>query len=333
MFRRVYLVIGALFLLMMVGTVGLRVIEGPEKASWLDSLYMAVISLTTVGYGETIPLSDGGKIFIIFYLLAGLGIFTYGITLIGQWVVSMELQSVWFRRQMQKQIAELENHYIVCGFGRMGATICEYLAEQQKSFVVVDHIEENLKAMCQEHHWLYVLGDATDDEVLQEAGIERAKSLSSVLPTDADNVYVALSARLLSSTVQIIARASEEAAVQKLERAGATRVVSPFRTGAMRMARFMLNPPIEDFLEITDSHGNLELADVLIDENSPYVGKKLRETDLREQGLMVIGIRRASGERLIPPPGSADLCAGDSLFVFGTPEGVNVLISGSKTVE
>ena len=163
------------------------------------------------------------------------------------------------------------------------------------------------------------MGDASDDRVLMQAGIARAKALATVLPTDADNVYVALTARLLSSKLEIIARASDEAAALKLERAGANRVVSPYSTGAQKIARFMLNPNIEDFLEIADHKGqDLELADVQISADSPYVGKKLMETDLRDEGVMIVGIRRRNGERLMPPPGNAVIEAGDCLFAFGS---------------
>ena len=164
-----------------------------------------------------------------------------------------------------------------------------------------------------------------------EAGIGHARSLATVLATDADNVYVVLSARMLASGLQIIARASDEKAVEKMQRAGATRVVSPFSTGAVKMARFMLTPTVEDFFEITDTRGHdLELADVQITENSPYVGKKLMETDLREKGVMVVGIRRANGERLMPPPGTAVLMPGDSLFAFGSSAAVNGMIGESE---
>ena len=152
-----------------------------------------------------------------------------------------------------------------------------------------------------------------------------------MLPTDADNVYVVLSARMLAPNLQIIARESDEKAVEKLQRAGATRVVSPFSTGAQKMARFMVTPSIEDFLEIADSRGNeLELADVHISAGSAFIDRQLQETDLREKGVMVIGIRRADGERLMPPPGSAVIQEGDSLFAFGSADAVNRLIGDNE---
>jgi len=228
---------------------------------------------------------------------------------------------------MEREIAKFSNHFIVCGQGRMGTEICRYLHLRKSPFVVIDVNEEKLLQTAAEHNWIYLVGDATDDEVLQRAGIDRARGLASVLPSDADNVYVVLSARMLAPKLQIIARATEEKAVDKLTRAGATRIVSPFTSGAVKMARFMLNPSIEDFLEIADSRGNdLELADVQITADSPYAGKKLVDTDLRERGVMVIGIRRAGGERLMPPPGTATLEPGDCLFAFGSAQAINSVI-------
>jgi voltage-gated potassium channel len=322
--RRLFSIIALLLSLTLVGTLGLRLIEG---ARWFDCLYMAILTLTTVGYSEVIPLSDAGRAFIIVYLIGGLGTFTYSAFQLGQWIASAQVRSLLERRRMEKAIAKLDDHFIVCGMGRMGRTICDYFAERGRPFVVVDHDEEAAAACCEENGWLYVLGDATDDNTLVRAGIERARALTSVLSTDADNVYVVLSARMLNAKLQIVARAGEEKAIEKIERAGATRVVSPFSSGAVKMARFMLNPSIEDFLEIADDRGNeLELADVQIDANSPYVGKPLAETDLRDKGVMVIGIRRANGERLMPPPGSTVLHSGDSLFAFGSAESVNTMI-------
>lgn len=233
---------------------------------------------------------------------------------------------------MLKKINALENHFIVCGMGRMGETICHYLFERGKPFLVIDVNAERLAKVCEEQGWLYIHGDATDDEILHSAGATRARSLASVLPTDADNVYVVLSARIMSAELQIIARAGDEKAANKMERAGATRVISPLSTGAVKIARFMLNPSIEDFLEIADEHGNeLELADVQITEGSIYVGKTLMETDLRERGVMVIGIRRKNGERLMPPPGSSVIQPGDSLFAFGSVAAVNAMIGESES--
>lgn len=313
--------------LILFGTVGFHFFC---RAEWLESLYLAVITLTTVGSREPPDLDADGKVFVMIYLVCGLSVFSYSAFQIGSVVVNAELRGLFERRKMQQQIDQLTDHYIVAGLGRMGDTICEYLQQRGKPFVVIDIEEGRLEEVCQENGWKYIQGDATDDNVLKAAGIGRARSLASVLPTDADNVYVVLSARLLNSKLQIVARASTEKAVEKMERAGASRVISPFSTGAVKMARFMINPSIEDFLEVADHRGaDWELADVQIGESSSLVGKQLMETDLRDRGVMVIGIRRASGERLMPPPGTAVIRAGDSLFAFGSTTAVNAMIGES----
>jgi len=325
--RTVLTTVGLLLALTAFGTVGFRLTSDlTSKDPWLESLYLAVITLTTVGSRDP-GTNTSAMIFAVVLLMTGLGIFTFTVFQIGSWIVSADLQKVLERRRMQKQISDIENHSIICGQGRMGLAICEYLAERAKPFVVVDVNEERTSPVCREKGWPFIIGDATDDDVLKGAGIERAASLTTALASDADNLYVVLSARMLNPQLKIIARAFDEKAVEKLERAGATRVVSPFWTGAVKMARFMLNPSIEDFIEIADSRGNeLELADIQIPADSIYVGRKLMDTDLRNRGVMVIGIRRADGERLMPPPGEALIHAEDSLFVFGNSDAVNAIV-------
>jgi voltage-gated potassium channel len=334
--RRLLVTVGLLILITATGTIGFRIFALDPNVTWIDCLFMTVTTMTTVGYGEIVQLGQGGRLFVVVFLMAGFAIVSYGAVEIGQWIFSAEMRNFLEKRHMDKEIQKLRDHFIVCGFGRMGWTICEHLRERNKTFVVIDIDENGLRAGCTGRNWKYVVGDASDDHTLMQAGITRAKALATVLPTDADNVYVALTARLLSSKLEIIARASDEEAALKLERAGANRVVSPYSTGAQKIARFMLNPNIEDFLEIADHKGqDLELADVQISSNSPYVGKKLMETDLRELGVMVVGIRRRNGERLMPPPGTAVIEAGDCLFAFGSTTAVNRMIgeSGHATEE
>lgn len=314
--------------LVVTGTIGFRLIESDKpEATWINCCYMTVTTLTTVGYGEVIPLSENGRIFVMCFLIVGFSAFTYSAFTMGQWLVSNEMQGLLEKRRMIQAIKSMHDHFIICGMGRMGRTICHQLHERRRPFLVIDINEEHLVQYCKVHDWHYVVGDATNDQILEQAGIARAKSLAAVLPTDADNVYVVLSARLLQKDLQIIARASDEKAASKLHQAGANRVVSPFTTAAAKMARFMLSPNVEDFLEIADHNGReLELADVQINPGCPFIGKTLMETNLRDQGVMVIGIRRASGERLMPPSGTATIQVGDCLFVFGSSDVVNRLV-------
>lgn len=328
--RRIVVTIALLIAITIMGTIGFKVFSTNPEVTWIDCLFMTVTTMTTVGYGEIVPLGQGGRLFVIIFLMTGFAVVSYGAIEIGQWLFSAEMRTFLEKRHMDKEIQKLRDHFIVCGFGRMGWTVCEHLRARERQFVVIDTDEALLRSGCAGQSWLYVVGDASDDHVLRHAGIDRAKALATVLPTDADNVYVALTARLLSSKIEIIARASDDAAALKIERAGANRVVSPYSTGAQKIARFMLNPNIEDFLEIADHKGqDLELADVQISRDSPYVGKKLMETDLRDAGVMIVGIRRRNGERLMPPPGNAVIESGDCLFAFGSSAAVNRMIGKS----
>lgn len=312
--QRPPVIFALLTLLILIGTCGFRLIG---KQSWIESVYLAMVTLTTLGSRD--PASDTlTMLFTIVYLMLGLGLFSYSLFTLGKSLVDAQYRILWRRRQMLNKISTMKNHYIVCGQGRMGLTICNYLSRRNEAFVVIDNNEEAIHEAIEENNWLCLTGDATNDDVLREAGIERAQALASVLPSDADNVYVVLSARMLNSNLQIVARASDDKAIEKMERAGATRVISPFSSGATKMARFMLNPLVDNFVEVADEHDNdLELVDFQVTKECPYVGKKLSETDLRDLGVIVLGIRRDNGERLIPPPGSAVLQEGDNLFVFG----------------
>lgn len=315
-----------LLTLTVFGTLGFRLAGG---YSWLESLYLAIITLTTVGSRDA-GQSPATMAFVIIYIVTGLGIFTFSAFQLGSWIVSADFRELLEKRRMKNQISQLTSHSIVCGLGRMGMTICQYLEERNRQFVVIDRDEDHLTAVGREKGWKYIIGDATHDDVLVAAGVRDASSLTTVLTTDGDNLFVVLSARMLNANLKIIARAADEVSISKFERAGATRVVSPFSTGAVKMARFMLNPSIEDFIEIADSHGSdLELADIQLEESNALVGRRLMETDLRNRGVMVIGIRRESGERLMPPPGDAVLNAGDCLFVFGNAESVNSILAAS----
>ena len=314
-----------IFALLLLGAVGLHTLTG---MGLFNSFYHAVILLTTVGYAEPQPLTGPVKLFIIIYLAFALGLFTYSAFQFGQMLVSADLQKYWERRRMDSRIERTSKHFIVCGYGRMGSTLCEYLHSRNQPFVVVDQDEKVLDETFHSHKWLFVHGDSSQDETLERAGIRRARGLTTVLPTDADNLYVVLSARLLNPKIPIVARASDDRASQKMLQAGATRVMNPFSSGAIRMARFMLSPSIENFVEVTESQGvDWEIADVQVPENCSLAGQKLSETGFRDSGIMLLGVCRTTGERFFPPPGNLTIMAGDKLFAFGNSDGVAKLLS------
>lgn len=314
-----------IFTLLLLGALGLHFLTG---MSLFDSFYHAVILLTTVGYAEPQPLTAEVKLFIIVYLASALGLFTYSAFQFGQLLVSADLQKYWEQRRMDSLIGRTSRHFIVCGYGRMGSTLCEYLHSRHQPFVVIDQDEKVLDEQFHQQKWLFVLGDSSHDETLERAGIRRARGLTTVLPTDADNLYVVLSARLLNPDIPIVARASDDRAAQKMMQAGATRVMNPFSSGAIRMARYMLSPSIENFVEVTESQGvDWEIADVQVPETSILVGQKLSETGLRDSGIMLLGVCRVSGEKFFPPPGHLTIQPGDKLFAFSNSEGVATLSS------
>ena len=323
--RRVLQIPLLILALLLIGAVGFHLLTG---MSMVESFYHAVILLTTVGYGEPAGMTNGARMFIVTYLAFALGLFTYSAFEFGQLLVNADFQRYWEQRRMDSMIEKTSNHFIVCGYGRMGSTLCEYLHSRRQPFVVIDQDETVLDEEFHRHHWLFVHGDSSQDEILERAGIRRARGLTTVLPTDADNLYVVLSARLLNKEIPIVARASDDRAAQKIMQAGATRVMNPFSSGAIRMARFMLSPSIENFVEVTESQGvDWEIADVQVPEASMLVGRKLSETGLRESGIMLLGVCRISGEKFFPPPGHLRIEPGDKLFAFGNSDGVATLSS------
>lgn len=304
-----------LLALLLLGALGLRLLTGQPL---LHCFYQAVVFLTTVGSQQPDPLTDNTRIFIIIYLASGIGVFTFSAFQFGQALVSGDLRTFLEQRRMSNAISQLSDHFIICGYGRMGATLCEYLHRRHQSFVIVDENPDLMTDEMKADGWLFVHGDATQDDSLVQAGVERARGLTTVLPTDADNLYVVLSARLLAPDLQIVARGSDERAAEKMQRAGATRVINPLSSGAIRMARLMLSPSIENFVEVSEAHGvEWEIADVQVPDDSPLVECQISQTPLREAGIILLGVCKPTGETHFPPPATLTIEAGDSLFAFG----------------
>ncbi|MEM7812315.1 MAG: potassium channel protein [Planctomycetota bacterium] len=314
--RWVYATLG---ILLVVGTIGFYVFtEG--SGGWIHAFYLTVISLTTVGYGIDTEMGPAGELFVAFYLLFGLGFFTYAIRTVGEAVIVARLLRPSGRRSMHKAIENLEGHYIVCGGGRMGTAVAEELAARGQPFVVIDQEADVVDEFCQESGWLGLVGDATEDKILEKAGIHKANGLTTTLPTDADNVYVVLSARLLCPEIPLVARASDAGAGEKLKRAGATRVVSPIASGATRMAVLLTKPGVANLLEVAHANGtDIELTEHTVGEDGFEVaGQRLDQAGLRTRGLMVLAIIRTDGSKLIAPEGATVLGDGDVLVSLAT---------------
>lgn len=292
----------------------------------LDSLYMTVITLTTVGYEEVHVLSDTGRLFSIVLMISGIGAMFYALGVGARVLLEGELRYILGRKRLSKKIENLKNHYIICGFGRMGKIICSELMQNKAPFVVIEGDPEIVATM--DADILALQGDATQDSVLKEAGIERAKGLISVLASDASNLYVVLSARGLNPNLNIVARASEEGAEQKLMRAGADNVVSPYFIGGIRIAHTILKPAVVDFIEFATKSGNLELQmeEVKVSAGSRIKGQSLDECGIRKDlGIIIVAIKRESGEMEFNPTSASVIREGDTLVAMGETKQLDAL--------
>ena len=310
----------ALFGVALIGTLWYRFVEG---WSWPDAVYMTVITLATVGYGETHPLGDRGRLFTITLILMGVISIGYLVNRFTEALIQGYFQEGIRLRQRRRLIDTLTEHYILCGFGRTGRQIALEFKAEGIPFVTVDSEVEQIEA-AQELGYVSVQGDATLDDTLLKVGIERAICLIAALPSDAENLYTVLSAKSLNPQIRAIARASTEEALKKLKRAGADAVVSPYITGGRRMAAAALRPQVLDFMDgvLTGSDRSFYLEEFLLDSQScPVVGQTLREARLRSQsGALVLAIRRADGNLIAGPTGETQLLPGDLLICMGTAE-------------
>jgi voltage-gated potassium channel len=314
---RFLLLISLLGTLMMVGTIGYCLIE--PKYSWFDALYMTVITLTTVGYGETHPLSPLGRVWTMFLLIVGVFTFFYSATEIVRSVVSGEVRHLFGREYMARSLAGLQDHLIVCGYGRMGRHVCREFARQGVDFVVIDKKTDVLEGFNLSGG-LVVHGDATSDEVLRRAGVERAKALVTVMPSDSDNLYITMSARLINAKLFIVARAEGEEAENKLLRAGADRVIAPYALGGTKIAQAVMRPTVLEFIELATrtEHLDLQIEQCLISAGSDLIGASLASSKLRQDyGLIIVCIKKRNGSMIYTPPADTKIEAGDTLVALG----------------
>jgi len=310
---RLFRTLFGIVLVLVTGTLGYRLIEGWP---FLDGFYMTVITITSIGYGETHPLSTEGRIFTLFIIAIGIGVVGHALVSVSRWLIEGEVVKVFTRRRSMKAIQKIRDHFIVCGFGRMGSFVCNEFHARGIPFVVVENIPEIQDKINQNGYYLSP-GDATDEDVLMAAKIKTAKGLVSTLNSDASNVYVVLTARELNPDLEIIARAGEEEAEKKLIRAGASRVISPYRIGGMRMVMGILKPTVMSFLEVAMDHKqlNVELEEVRVARNSAYSGKKLVDTDIRKElNLIIIAVKKPDG-RMVFNPGPNTIIEDEDLLI------------------
>ncbi len=306
--------------ILVFGTGGYVVIEG---FSFLDSLYMTVITVTTVGYREVGDLSSTGKIFTIGLIFAGVGFAMFVFGKVAEAVIEGGIKAAYGKINMNNKIARLQNHYIVCGFGRIGRVICKLLEEHKRPFVVIDNNSQEIKNL-KECGYLFFEGEASDDDVLIKVGVKKANALIAVVSSDADNVYISLSARGLNKDLFILARSSGAEGVEiKLLHAGADKVISPYYIGGCRMAQLVLRPTVTDFIDLTVQGGELglRLEELEVPPDGKSVNKSLMDSEIRKNyDLIVVAIKRLKGDMLFNPSPHTKIMAGDTLVVLGEYE-------------
>jgi voltage-gated potassium channel len=314
------LFVGLLTLIVLaIGIVGFMSLEG---WSFLDALYMTVITVTTVGYFEVRPLSPEARVFNIVFIMLGVGII---LSIFGTvWQITLEgrIQALLGRRRLEKEIRNLKDHYIVCGFGRVGKIICREIKDEGRPLVVIEK-DTSMLAKIEELKIPYIIGDATEEKILREAGLEQARGLVSCLLKDADNVYICLTAREIRPDIFILSRAGEPDASKRLQRAGASRVVSPHYMGARKMAQELLRPAITNFVEIVFQEGAMELnmEELRVGSESQLYNVTLKDSGIRQElDLIIVAIMKNTGEMLYNPRFDALVEIGDTLIAMGRKE-------------
>jgi voltage-gated potassium channel len=315
-----YIIIGisSFISVLLIGTLGYMYIE---NWPFLDAFYMTVITLSTVGFSERYPLSQRGEVFTIIIILLGVGVTIYLFGSVAQLMIEGRFKTIFERRAMEKKIKSLKNHYVICGYGRIGQHICKHLQKHKVPFVIIDK-DYQVAQKAQEEGFLCVEGEATKEEVLLKAGIKNALGLISVVGFDADNVYIILTAKDINSSLRIISRAAEEEAVKKLKKAGANKVISPYNIGAHTIARIITHPLITDFLALTIHEGiELQMEEIPIGQGTKIKDVNLQQSSLRQRfDVIVVAIKKSSGEMLFNPSSETVISCGDILIVLGKPD-------------
>lgn len=318
-FRKVLQIVIMLIISLFIGVAGYILIEG---YTFIEAFYMTMITVTTAGYLEVHPLSDAGRIFTSLYLVSNIGIFFYGATTIVGLVIEGEFKNFNKNYNVKKKISELSNHVIVCGYGRNGKQVCLELKDDKYPHMIIEKRQDIIEEMKQNPEILFIEGDATEEETLIESGINRAKAIITTLPEDPDNVYVVLTARELNPNITIISRASNEASVNKLKRAGANNVIMPEKIGGAHMAALVMKPDIMEFIaELTGQSSDISLTFEelsLKDIATEYAAGTIRDLDIRNKtGANIIGLRLPDGEFIINPLPETKINKNTKLIALG----------------
>ncbi len=317
--RELWVATGALVTILLVGTTGFHLIEGWD---WFDSLYMVFITLSTVGYGEVHEMSPLGRGWAMATIFLGVGVMSFTVLTVARLavmgLVEGELRHALLRRRMGKMIDNIKGHHVVCGFGRVGRQVARSLAEAGARLVVIESDPERVGIIERERH-PYVIGNATEEEVLRRAGVERARSLAIVTPSDPDNLFIALTAKELNPSLYIISRVNERVAAPRLLKLGADKVMSPHQIGGQQMAANLLRPTVTELLDLatTGTQDDIAMEEMTIRAGSEMIGRSLRLSGLRQRfGVIIVAIKR-DGEMVFNPTQHEVLREGDVLITIG----------------
>lgn len=324
---KIYMAIFLLSSLLILGILGFKLLS---NYSWIDSIYMTVITITTVGFGEVQPLDDMSKMFTVCLILASIVIVGYALTVITEYILSKNDFEELKQRKMQKKIDSFTNHIVICGYGRNGKQAAKKLMAYGKPFVIIEQ-DKDVIDKFQTQEIPFVLGNANEDETLLQAGVDKAHTIICALPNDADNLFVVLSARQLNKNVRIISRASQETSYEKLKLAGANNVILPDRIGGDHMASLVVVPDLIEFIDNLSIVGqsNINIEEIPIDKlyNTSDI-KTIRDLDLRNQtGCTVIGFKDGNGDYLVNPEAELRLVPNSKIIVLGRPEQIQKLNS------
>jgi voltage-gated potassium channel len=314
--RRFIFIAGLLGFTLIVGTVGFRLIEG---YSWFEAFYMTLTTITTVGYQEMRPLGHAGRVFNSFLILFGVTAMFLAVGAMTQTIIEIELQDRYGNRRKKRMIENLHDHFIVCGFGRVGRNACSEFQRAHAPFLVIDRNEQRVQKAAAAG-MLAIVADATQDDSLRQAGVLRAGGLIAALPSDAENLFIILSAKTLNPTLTIVTRVSEEEAGEKLRRAGADTVLTPYTMAGRQLADALLRPHVVEFLDFTRSNigSKITMEQVCVASKGAPTSQSLRTlSELRKSGVIVLAIRTKGGETIFNPPAEVEISAGDFLIVMG----------------
>ncbi len=317
-------IVGYALLILVIGTLGYMIIEGWSLS---DAVFMTVTTLSTVGYGLVGPLSLSGRVFTVALILVGVGILVYSFSTFGEYLVVATMRQQFQRRRTTRMIEKLKEHVVICGYGQVGSSTAITLRDSDNNIVIIDSDKERI-LQAQDEGFLALVGDASEDEILYEAGLEQAKSIIVTTGDDSLNLFIVLSARAINPDLLIISRANNAINEKKLKRGGADRVVSPYQIGGRHMANIVVRPQVTDFFDVVTLKGGVELwiEELVISDSSAIAGKTVGEADIRRKtGVSLVALYRQQEEGNIVPNAETRLQVGDKLLVLGTRDQLLVL--------